>query len=131
MSKYATLTAMLLLLAGCRSIEGHYRPACAAFEGFTLQLDNGRFELDRFTDMVQVDDDGNVIPAFPGYPLVGIYSVDGEALVLTPDTGASVTMYLAPRDDTVYVLDEAGYGRFRAGGEFPSCALVRESTVSD
>ena len=52
-----------IILSGCpaSSMEGQFLPACPAYAGDSISLSNGRYEWDKFTDMVNVDADGSIV----------------------------------------------------------------------
>ena len=81
------LTAALLF--GCVSHEGTYSPDCIAYAGSNNRLGDGQFVWRKFTDSVVVDDAGEVVNQFPGYPMRGIYRIDGQTLYIESDEGES------------------------------------------
>lgn len=113
------------VLSGCASHEGTYSPSCIAFEGSNIQLSDGRFAWEKFTDAVVVDDDGNVVNQFPGYPLRGTYRVEGNAVHMQADSGmATAPMYLHSDGDREYLLSAEQWKAAEASGEYAECALV-------
>ena len=116
-----------LLMSACASIEGVYLPACVAYAGSKISLADGRFHWSKFTDQVVVDDDGNTIDPFPGFPLEGKYRVDGQAITLTPGTGQPAeTFYLLEEKGAIYLLTAREKAGMDAGGGRPKCALQRQ-----
>ena len=114
-----------LLLCACASIEGGYSPDCIAFAGNTIDLTRGRFEWDRFTDEVRVDDDGSVIDAFPDYPKQGRYRVDGDRVLMTSDAGeALAVLHVVRSADRTYLYTEDQYAAWRKDGSPARCPLV-------
>ena len=113
-------------LTGCASgPEGVFEPACIAHAGDRIELSKGRFEWDRFTDAVAVDDDGNRVDPFPGYPKTGSFETDGEKVMWSADDGSAL--------DERYLLDYRGrtwllsYDENEAvldGEAIPDCALA-------
>ena len=98
-------TLIATLLFGCASHDGTYSPGCIAYEGSKISLSDGQFVWEKFTDSVAVDDAGNVINPFPGYPMEGSYSIKGKALFLDAGSGeSSVDMYLQEDRKRVYML---------------------------
>jgi hypothetical protein len=121
------LVVFALALSGCKSYEGLYAPACAAYAGSEIRLEDGRFFWSKFTDQVVIDEDGNTVDPFPGFPREGAYAVDGETITLTPSSGeAPDTLYLVRDGADVYLLTAAENAEFAAGGELPRCALKRQ-----
>lgn len=124
------LTAIALLtclLAGCVSIEGTYYPGCIAYEGSKIRLNDGEFIWEKFTDQVVVDDDGNVINQFPGYPKRGTYRTDGQALQLAMERGESVeTMHMHQHDGQYLLLTDAQVAAWGKTGHYDDCVLTRE-----
>ncbi len=113
------------LMFACVSHEGTYSPDCIAFEGSNIQLNDGQFVWEKFTDAVKVDDDGNVINQFPGYPLRGTYRVDGQEVQMQAESSAAIApMYLHRDGDRQYLLTTEQWQAREATGEFSGCALV-------
>ena len=122
------LTIALLLvgvLAGCKSVEGVYLPGCAAYAGDRIELRGGDFEWDRFTDQVEVDENGRRIDQFPGYPRHGSYEIDGNAVRMTSNNNASETLYLHVHDGRALLLTDAQHRAVDSGGRYDECALTR------
>jgi hypothetical protein len=123
--------ALLLLLAftaGCAAdtnVAGTYQPSCIAFEGNTIELSEGRFTWDKFTDEVRIDEDGNKVDPFPGFPVRGTYVVEDDVVRLTTDVGELAgEMHLVRRPDQVYLLTSEEFGSWQRDGEVPTCALL-------
>lgn len=123
--------AILFLLAvasGCASqadISGTYLPSCVAFAGNRIELAAGRFTWDKFTDEVTVDDSGNVVDPFPGFPVRGSYAVEGDMLRLTTDAGELAgEMHLVRRPGQVYLLTAKEFDAWKRDGAVPECALL-------
>lgn len=126
-----TLTG-LVLLSACASHDGTYSPACLAFAGDTVELRDGRFAWDRFTDEVHVGDDGQVVDPFPGFPVHGDYELDGDRLVLKPDSGATLDEHFLLRSGgDFYILTAPQYAEWRSSGDPGKCALVRGGRRDD
>jgi hypothetical protein len=122
------LAGMALFLTACASIEGVYLPACEAYAGSKIMLSDGRFQWSKFTDQVVVDDDGNEVNQFPGFPLEGQYSVSAQVVTLTPDSGQPVeTLYLHNEAGAIYLLTARENAAVEAGDARPECALERQS----
>ena len=126
-------TAFLVLsamsLAACASITGTYTPACIAYEGNTIELSDGRFVWDKFTDEVSVDDAGNVIDPFPGFPVQGSYSIDEDVVRLSTDVGELMAeMYLVRNSGRVHLLTADQFEAWRKDRELDECALTLGAT---
>ena len=106
-------------------MEGMFEPACIAYEGDRVSLSDGRFEWQRFTDAVAVDDDGNRIDPFPGYPKTGRFEQDGERLSWDTDDGSTLDeRYLLEHRGRTYLLTWDQNEAVLDGEEMPACALV-------
>ena len=117
-----------LVLTGCASFEGVYLPSCEAYAGSEIRLADGRFVWSKFTDQVVVDEDGNKVDAFPGFPLEGTYHVSGKVLTLVPGNGQPPeTLYFLRDEGAVYLLSAAENDEIAAGGSLPRCALKRQA----
>ncbi len=118
-------TLIATLLFGCASYDGTYSPGCIAYEGSKISLSDGQFVWEKFTDSVAVDDAGNVINPFPGYPMEGSYSIKGKALFLDAGSGeSSVDMYLQEDRKRVYMLTVEEFEAWERTGTVGACALV-------
>ena len=122
------LLASLGAVAGCASapdVAGRYAPSCVAFEGNTIELTESRFTWDKFTDEVTVDDAGNTVDPFPGFPVRGTYAVADDVLSLTTDVGElAAELHLVQRPGQVYLLTEPEFEAWQRDGEVPECALL-------
>jgi len=118
---------LLLSLAGCNSLDGWFTPSCIAFAGERIEMTNGRFEWQRFTDERRIDEDGNVIEPFPDYPKRGDYRVvDGRVEFRTDDGERLEDRYLVERPDGLYLLAPGAHEAFTAGEGLPECPLRYE-----
>jgi hypothetical protein len=122
------LLASLGAFAGCASgpdVTGTYSPSCVAFEGNTIELTESRFTWDKFTDEVTVDDAGNTLDPFPGFPVRGTYTVADNVLSLTTDVGElAAELHLVQRPGQVYLLTDLEFEAWQRDGEVPECALL-------
>ena len=119
---------MAILLFSCKPYEGNYLPSCVAFEGSNIELIDGRFLWEKFTDQVFVDDDGEIVNSFPGYPMKGVFRIDGQSVHLKSDTGESLpSMFLHERNKRHYLLTAEQFAQLKTGGTFPECALVLDA----
>jgi hypothetical protein len=125
-------TLIAVALSGCASHEGMYSPACAAFAGSKISLDDGRFVWKRFTDSVVLDDYGDVVNQFPGYPKQGNYRIDGRALVLESGSGEpAVEMHLRSENGHHYLLTAEQFVAWESTGEYAECALILGGATGD
>lgn len=114
-------------LAGCKAVDGSYYPDCIAFAGDNLELQNGRFSWDKFTDQVRADDQGRPVDPFPEYPRYGSYKLDGDTLTLRFDVdGPDETFHIADRNGRIVLLRTAEYSEWQDSGNYPQCVLTRE-----
>ena len=114
-----------ILLFGCKSYDGTYSPSCVAFAGNKISLNSGEFVWEKFTDMVVLDDEGNSINQFPGYPMLGTYRVEGQTLIMESAAGETMpNMYLQERDESLHLLTADELKSLGETGEFPYCSLV-------
>jgi len=120
------------LLFGCVSHEGTYSPDCIAYEGSNIEFSDGQFIWEKFTDQVIVDDDGEVVNQFPGYPMRGTYRIDGQIVYMQPDTGESMEhMYLHRRDNRYYLLTAEQFEAWENNSEYGDCALMLGANPND
>lgn len=95
-----------------------------AYAGNKITLGDGRFVWEKFTDAVVVDDDGNVIDQFPGFPLQGRYQIDGQIVQMSTATGDALDkMYLQESGEQRYLLTEDEFASWEQGGQLEDCAL--------
>lgn len=124
-TRHLVASLVAILLASCASHEGTYSPSCAAYAGSNIELDNGQFVWEKFTDSVVVNDDGAVVNQFPGYPLQGSYRIDGESMILESAPGETVvTMYLLQHDGRSYLLTAEQQKDWKTAGLVADCALA-------
>jgi len=127
-SRAAMLAGLVVLLAGCRDIEGEYLPGCTAFAGSRIELADGRYSWDRFTDARRIDADGNVVDPYPNFPKTGAYERDGPAVrLLDADGGQAGIWFLHRTDDGLLLLDEAQQKAWEQEGGFPDCPLMLQN----
>ena len=127
-SRIFTTTLFAILLSSCMSYDGRYSPDCVAFEGNIIVLSEGRFLWEKFTDQVFVNDDGEIVDAFSGYPMEGAFRIDGQSVHLRTDTGKSVqTMVFHERNKHQYLLTAEQFAELESSGTFPECALVLDA----
>lgn len=118
-----------LLFAACANHDGFYEPACIAFEGDTIELEDGRFSWHRFTDERTVEN-GTVIQPFPDFPKTGSYRVSAGRLELVTDDNVRLEdWFITERAGRRYLLNAEQHSAFLAGGRLPECAL--EFSASD
>ena len=121
----------LATCAGCATdadIAGMYAPSCVAFEGNTIELTDQRFTWDKFTDEVTVNDAGNTVDPFPGFPVRGTYTTDNDVLHLTTDVGElAAVLHLVRRPGQIYLLTDAEFEAWQEGGAVPNCALLLDA----
>ena len=127
-TKLLMLLTAVAMCAGCATgsdVTGTYAPSCVAFEGNTIELSETGFTWDKFTDEVTVDDDGNTIDPFPGFPVRGTYSIQDDVVSLTTDVGElAAELYLVRRPDQVYLLTAEEHAAWQKDGAVPKCALL-------
>lgn len=127
------LFAATLLSACSDEIDGTFEPACIAHAGDRIVLAEGRFEWHKFTDEVHVDDNGERIDPFPGYPKSGRFELGPyEQIVFQADDGSSVDdRYPMEYRDHVYLLDYEQNEAVLDGESMPNCALRRVEDDND
>jgi len=122
--RLVTITLLAALLSACPSHEGTYSPGCIAYAGSNITLNDGQFVWEKFTDALVVDDEGNVVNQFPGYPMRGSYRVEGQTVYLDPDTGGPVQrMYLHRHRDSYYLLTADELSILETTGNIADCTL--------
>ena len=113
----ALLLTTMACVAGCATdseVAGTYAPSCVAFAGSTIELADNRFTWDKFTDEVRVDDDGNRIDPFPGFPVEGVYTVEDDVVRLVTDVGElAAELHLVQRPGQVYLLTGTEFRAWR------------------
>jgi len=125
-------TLLSVSLVGCSSHEGRYSPACIAYAGSIITLSNGKFVWEKFTDALAMDDDGNVVNPFPGYPMHGTYRIEGQTVFMEAVPGEKLAnMYLEQHDDRQYLLTAKEAQEWRKTGKLTECALVLDQTADN
>lgn len=124
MRQHLLIISATILLSGCVSHDGRYLPGCTAYAGNRITLNQGSFVWEKFTDAVVVDDDGNVVDQFPGYPLEGSYRIDGQTVQMEALSGESLeTMYLQESGEQRYLLTAEEFASWQQEGTRHECAL--------
>ncbi len=125
-------TLIAVLLIGCVSHEGTYSPDCTAYAGSNISLSDGHFVWEKFTDSVVLDDDGEIINQFLGYPMRGSYRIDGQMLYMESDDGDSMQeMYVHKRDNRQYLLTAEQFEAWETTGKHADCALMLDGNADD
>ena len=124
------LTSTLLLLvclAGCKAIDGTYFPGCAAYAGDRVELRNGRFKWDKFTDAIEVDEAGKPVDSFPDYPKHGDYRIDDTTLTFTFEGGGPTETFHIHEHESMglQLLTDAQLAAVEVGGLDEDCALTQ------
>lgn len=118
------LIVLALLFSACANQEGKYEPACIAYQGDQIELQNGRFTWQRYTDERTVDAAGNVVEPFPGFPKTGAYRVTAGRLELTTDDNVRLDdWFIVEHAGQRYLLNAEQHKAFLEGGKLPKCAL--------
>jgi len=124
-----TVFGFFLLLAACANHDGVFEPACMALEGDKIVLRDGTFSWQRFTDHINISDDGERIDPFPDFPKNGLYTVKQGHVLLYDDNGDTLTeRKLLEHDGQQYLLTIKQHHDFESGMAIPKCALRRVST---
>ena len=112
-------------LHGCVSHDGTYTPSCIAYVGSNITLSNGEFIWEKFTDEVIVNDEGEVVDQFPGYPMHGTYSINGQTVLMkSADGEVTENMYLHRRDNHSYLYSAQQFEHWQSTGENAECPLM-------
>lgn len=124
------LIVLAMLFSACANHEGMYEPACIAYQGDEIELQDGRFIWQRYTDERTVDEAGNVVEPFPGFPKSGSYRVSAGRLELVTDDNVRLdNWFIVEHAGKRYLLDAQQHNAFFEGGDLPKCAL--EFTATD
>ena len=123
-----TTALFAALLTGCVSPAGTYSPGCIAYAGSKITLSDGEFVWEKFTDEVVVNDAGETVNRFPGYPLRGTYRIYGQRVLMTSSDGEAMEdMYLHRQGDSAYLYTTQQFEHLKSSGEPAECALKLES----
>lgn len=126
-----TLIVLTLLIAACANHEGLYEPGCIAYAGDRIELKDGRFEWQRFTDQRVVDDDGNEVDLLPGFPKKGMYRLAaGRVEFVTYDDVRLDDWFVVELAGQRYLLTEKQHDAFLDSKKVPDCALQLTGTDS-
>lgn len=121
------ITVFAALLSGCVSHEGTYSPDCVAYAGSKITLSDGQFTWEKFTDEVVVNDNGETVNQFPGYPMRGTYRINGQIVRMeSADGKAMENMYLHRHDEHSYLYTQQQFEAWEASGKTAECALIQK-----
>ena len=124
--------ATAVLLVACVSHEGTYSPDCIAYAGSNISLNDGQFVWEKFTDAVVVDEDGEIVNQFPGYPMRGSYRIEGQIVHMESAGGDAIDkMYLHTRDKRQYLLTAEQFEAWQKTGKHADCALMLDGDPDD
>jgi hypothetical protein len=124
-SRHYFAVPALTLLTACASHSGVYAPDCIAYAGDRIELDNGRFVWDKFTDRVEINDEGERVDRYPDYPVRGRYVLVNDRIRFVAETDVRLPeLYLVKRGRQHYLLTTAQYTTWQATGDFANCALI-------
>jgi hypothetical protein len=121
------ISAALLLacLSGCRAVDGTWLPGCAAYAGDRLEFHGSAFTWDKFTDAVEVDEAGNPVDPFPGYPKTGTFDTDGNRIVLSFDDGSeSQVLHLQRSRGKLELYTDTQLAEWKKSNSYPDCVLT-------
>lgn len=112
------------MLSGCLSYEGTYLPGCIAYAGNKITLSDGRFVWEKFTDAIAIDEEGEIVNRFPGYPMRGSYRIENQTVYLQADSGDQMQgMYLHRHGDSYLLLTANEYADWEKTGNYADCTL--------
>ena len=113
-----------ITIAACTDLEGTFEPDCQAFAGDRIVFTNGTFEWHKFTDERRIDEHGNAIDPFPGYPIAGSFKVTGKRVEFVAAEGTKLDdRYLVEENNGVFLLTRQEYDAVHAGNALPRCVL--------
>lgn len=124
--KVAAIPFIAFALGACAAHEGRYSPDCIAFAGNRIDLADGLFVWEKFSDQVIIGEDGNVVDQFPDFPKRGTYRMEGRTVHMSSRRGAPMPhMYLVSQDGRHYLLTAEQNRDWERSGQLPNCALTR------
>jgi hypothetical protein len=128
MTRRSAAALLFALLAGCAGIDGTYTPGCLSHAGNSITLKDGRFVWDKFTDQVLVNDRGEVVDQFPGYPVRGRYRVEGDTLHFASYTDEPLpTMHLRRDGEKPLLLTDEQLKGWPHDKNLTRCALTPDA----
>ena len=79
-----------------------------------------------------MDNDGQIVNQFPGYPMRGAYHIDGQTVYMDSASGESMeNMYLHRHDDRYYLFTAEQFEAWEKTGEYAECALMLGGSPDD
>ncbi len=112
------------MLSGCLSYEGTYLPGCIAYAGNKITLGDGRFVWEKFTDAIVIDEKGEIVNRFPGYPMRGSYRIENQTVYLESGSGEPLqAMYLHRHEDSYLLLTADEFADWEKTGNYADCTL--------
>lgn len=122
----APLLAAASLLGGCAAPVS-YAPGCAAYTGDLITVDGRRYTWDKFTDTRSLDEDGNVIDPFPGYPREGRVEQEGQVVRFFDASGELLAVrHRHEAGGKTYLLTPEALQNMASGAALDPCSLVAQ-----
>ena len=123
--------SIAVFLCSCTTVDGFYTPSCVAYEGSEIELSADRFTWRRFTDERKLDEHGQPLEPFPGFPKTGRYEEHGSRIDLIPEDGSPVVrLHVKVESKETYLLTDAENDGLLEDGKMPECALRRTRQLS-
>lgn len=123
------LLAAASLLGGCAA-PVTYAPGCAAYAGDQITIDGQRYTWDKFTDTRRIDEDGNVIDPFPGYPREGRVELEGRVVRFLDESGELLAVrHVRKAGGKTYLLTPEAWQQVASGAAPEPCALVAQQSA--
>lgn len=119
----AAVATLAVSLAACHTPPRVYTPACPAYTGDRIVLEDSRFTWHRYTDVIELGPDGEPADPYPDFPKSGeVRRANGE-LTFMRDGAEIAAFSLVEAAGEQYLLTTAEASAVRAGGGIPPCAL--------
>jgi len=92
-----------------------------------VSLSDSRFEWHKFTDQREINEQGEIIDPFPGFPKSGAFADRDGRIEFQPDDGSIIAdHFVVEHLDDWFLMSQNEHQRFLTENQISNCALRRQ-----